>query len=221
MATEDPPRGPMLLEEIGRFRAWAAAYPIAERSGEWECDYGNWDTLYEAVRAFMEEGPFASWSAEQRSAVLYAVARDNECGNLMYQICERGEELLLALAETSLSTGEPEAKWQFAIALAQVQQDSSRREQLLQKLARDESEYVRRRALQSLALTGSHATEEMALEAWSREDESQEYSRAMALWALHHVHSPRLEQLLDEATRDHRPVLSAYAAKIRRGDVER
>jgi hypothetical protein len=211
---------PELLTEVERFRSWAATLPPAERGGEWECDYNNWNALYTAVLTFVDARPLTSWSPEELSAVLYAVARDNEMQHLSHEIRERGDDLLLNLAEASLKVGEADAKWQLATELGNVETDVGRREELLRVLARDQQEYVRRRALQSLAHTRSPKTEQLALEAWSRADESQEWARMMALWALHHIRSPRLETLLEEAERDARPYLSEYAAKIRRGDVE-
>ncbi len=102
-----------VLAEVERFRAWAATYP-AERSGEWECDCENWNGLYAATLAFVDEGPFASWSPGELAAVLYAVARDHEMEHLSREIRDRGDELLINLAEASLRVGEPDARWQLA-----------------------------------------------------------------------------------------------------------
>lgn len=173
-----------------------------------------------AVLELVDQKPFASWSADELSAVLYVVARDNEMEYLSREIRERAGDLLLDLAEASLRVGEPEARWQLATELGYASTGAARRDQLLLRLARDEDEYVRRRSLQSLARLGSPATEQVALEAWSRPDESQQWARMMALWALHRVGSARLEPLLAEAERDDRPYLSGYAEKIRSGDVD-
>lgn len=207
-----------LLPTVEHFRSWAAAYPAAERRGEWECGYEDWGTLYEAVLTFVNQRPFPSWSGDELSAVLYAVARDNEIGHLSRKIREHGDGLLLNLTEAGVRVGEADAKWQLAAQLGHAVEDAPRRDQLLQTLAQDGHEYVRRRALESLARTESPATEQVALEAWSRADESQQWARMMALWALHHIRSSRLEPLLAEAERDERPYLSEYAAKVRRGE---
>lgn len=208
-----------LLSEVERFRSWAAKYPLTERSGEWECDYANWHTLNATVSKFLDERPFGSWSADELSAVLYAIARDNEIEFLSSELGSRSDDLLMNLTEAALQHGEADAKWQLATQLVHAT-DAERREQLLQKLAGDENEYVRRRALQSLARTRSPTTEKFALNAWSRADEAQEWARMNALWALHHIGSSRLDMLLTEAERDERPYLSAYAAKVRNGEVD-
>jgi HEAT repeat protein len=210
-----------LLVEVERFRAWAANYSLIERSGEWEVEYENWDALYSSVREFLDKRPVNSWSANELTAVLYAIARDNECENISSDILERSDDLLLDLAEASLQHGEADAKWQLASALGHIKTQESRREQLLQTMVQDENEYVRRRALQSLARTASPATEQYALDAWRRMDEAQEYARMNALWALHRIHSPQLASLLLEAEQDRWPHLTAYAAKIRSGEVTR
>jgi len=209
-----------LLREIERLRAWSATIPVSARGGEWEESYPNCGPLYDAVLEFVDGKPSGSWSPEETSAVLFAIARDNETQKLAREIRDRGAELLLGLVEASILFGEPDAKWQLAEELGNVACDPERRERLLLTLAHDDNEYVRRRSLKTLASIGSPATEQAAMQSWSRPDESQEYSRMMALWALSRIRSPRLESLLAEAERDQRPHLSSYASKLRRGEVE-
>ncbi len=220
MSPVDPIRTQELLTEVERFKSWAASYPIGERGGEWECDYEDWNRLYAAVLGFVDRKPFPLWSAEELTAVLYALARDNEMEHLSRQMAERGGDLLLDLSEASVRVGEAEARWQLATQLEHAGANSARQDQVLLKLARDENEYVRRRSLHVLARLGSPMTEELALEAWSRPDESQQWARMMALWALHRIGSAQLDRLLAEAERDERPYLSGYAAKVRIGDID-
>lgn len=63
--------------EVERFREWAAAYPLplAERSGEWECDYGGWQHLYKAFAALVDATACQEWSAMTAQTILYAIAR--------------------------------------------------------------------------------------------------------------------------------------------------
>jgi hypothetical protein len=42
----------------------------------------------------------------------------------------------------------------------------------------------------------------------------------MVLWCLHRTGSPHLETLLAEAEQDERPLLSEFAKKVRRGEVD-
>ncbi|MBX9583912.1 MAG: HEAT repeat domain-containing protein [Gemmataceae bacterium] len=212
-----------LLTEVGRFRAWADAeyaVPPDQRGGEWECDYGSWTDLRAAVLAFVAARPFDSWSAEELRAVLYAIARDNEIEYLARQVRSRHPDTFVALAAAAIGGDEPNARWQLAEGLGQLRRAGGEEERLLLALARDGHEYVRRRALGALARLGSPAAEGLALAAWDRPDENQEWARMMALWALHRIESPHLSRLLDEAERDPRQYLPGYAARVRRGEVD-
>lgn len=96
---------PALLEEVSRFQRWAASYPTASRSGEWECDYDNWPALHVAVLQFCESKPFASWSTQEVSAVLYAIARDNEIEYLVRTVRKQQPMLLIALGPRGAVAG--------------------------------------------------------------------------------------------------------------------
>lgn len=202
-----------LMAEVSRFRAWADAYPDAGRYGEWECDYESWPSLYEAVLQFVAGRPFESWSESELRAVLYAIARDNEMQHLAREVRERHQALVPPLARAALRMGEPDARWQLAIELGSLGIGG---EELLLELARDEHEYVRRRALESLARIGSPTVEELALVTWHRPDENQEHARMMALHCLEQVGSAQLEALLADAERDGRQYLRGFAEGMRR-----
>lgn len=204
-----------LMTEVDRFRAWADAYPHAGRYGEWECDYVDWSALHDAVLAFVASRPFEAWLDAEVRAVLYAIARDNEIQYLARVIRERHPELVPPLARAALHVGEQDDRWQLAVELARLGLAS---EPLLLEMARDEHEYVRRQALQALLQIGSPAVEELALSAWHRPDEAQEWARMMALYCLHKLASPQLEPLLAAAERDDRQYLRGYAERIRRGE---
>ncbi len=200
------------MTEVGKFRAWADAYPYAVRTGEWECDYDSWASLYDAVLGFVAERPLESWSADELQAVLYTIARDNEMQHLAREIRRRHPELLLPLARAALRLGERDDRWQLAVELGSA---GAGAEQVLLEMARDEHEYVRRRALESLAKVGSPAVEELALAAWHRPDEDQEHARMMVLHCLDQIDSPMLEPLLTEAERDGRQYLRGFAQELR------
>jgi hypothetical protein len=206
-----------LMTEVGRFREWADAYPSARRNGEWECDYQAWPSLHDAVLGFIAGRPFGSWSEVELRAVLYAIARDNEIEYLARQIRERHPHLVAPLTRAALAVGEPDDRWQLAVQLGHLG-PSAEAEQLLLAMARDEHEYVRRRALESLLRVGSPAVEALALAAWHRPDEYQEWARMMALYCLHRLGSRRVEPLLAEAERDPRQYLRGYAERIRQGE---
>jgi HEAT repeat protein len=210
-----------LMTEVSRFREWATTYPSDNRSGEWECDYAAWHGLYHAVFDFVEMRRFESWSSDELQAVLYSLARDNERQHIAREIRRRHPELILPLAEAAIRVGERDDRWQLAEELGQLGRRSGEEERLLWMLARDEYEYVRRRALGALAQLGSPGVEELALEAWHREDDAQEWARMMALECLHDLGSPYLEPLLAEAERDERQYLRGYAEALRRAERNR
>lgn len=210
-----------LFTEVDRFRAWAdATYPPDCRFGEWECDYESWGDVYEAVLAFVATRPFGSWSLEEVRAVLYAIARDNEMQHLAMEVRRRHPDLLVPLTWASIEVGEREDRWQLGEELGQLGRAGGEEERLLLVLARDAHEYVRRRALGSLARLGSPAVEELALEAWHRPNPEQQWARMMALWCLHRVGSPQLGRFLAEAEQDLREHLRGFAGRVRRGEVD-
>lgn len=210
---------PELTLEIDRFRLWADAQPVNRRSGEWECNYPDWNPLYEVVLLFVTTHPFHEWSSEELAAVLYAVARDNECQVLAREI-RYDPEMLLSLAKAAADCGEPDAKWQLAEDPGQLGHGGREVEQVLVTLACDADEYVRRRSLRALARLRSPAVEKLAWAEWHRADENQQWARMMVLWCLHRIGSSLLEPLLGEAERDDRPDLCSYAKRVRQGEVD-
>ena len=208
-----------LLPEVERFEEWATAIPPERRRGEWECDYGRWGDLYDAVLEFVDALPFTSWSPEEVRAVLFAVARDNEIEHLASEIRSRKPKTLIALARAALKAGERDAKWQLAEELRQLGQRGEP-EHLLLALAHDEDEYVRRRSLKSLARLGTPEVEELALAEWQRPDDNQQWARMMVLWCMHRIGSQHLAPLLAAAEEDEREYLSDFARKVKRGEVD-
>jgi hypothetical protein len=207
---------PTLLSKVEKFKAWANSYPHCY--GEWECDYQGWRPLYAAFQSFIRAKDFVTWSTEELSDVLYAIARDNEIEDLAREVTRFDTALLLDLTEAAIKIGERDAKWQLATQLGIAEANNSRSEELLLILAQDQDEYVRRRSLQALTLIGSSSAERLALEAWSRPDEAQQWARMTTLWVLHHIGSRQLEQFLQEAERDPSfSYLIEYAEKIRSG----
>jgi hypothetical protein len=143
-----------LLTEVERFRAWADAnFPAAERFGEWECDYEHWPAIYVAAADFFAAQPFSSWSDDELRAVLYILARDNEIGEIAGCLRYRNLELLGPVTHAALALGERDARWQLAEQLGRLGVSGGDAKELLVVLARDEDEYVRRRALRSSART--------------------------------------------------------------------
>jgi len=204
-----------LLVEVALFQQWANAFFPNGGSGEWECEYRSWDKLYAAVLGFIAAHLFSAWSEEETRAILYALARDNEIEYIADALEQYSLDLLLPLTRAAIEFGEMDARWQLAVVLGRAEAQGEEPEQTLLKLVRDEEEYVRRRALDSLTLIGSPAVEDLAVKMWEREDPHQEWSRMMVLWCLQKIGSSKLETLLSEAERDIRPHLRATVERIR------
>lgn len=209
-----------LIAAVNRFDEWAAAELPERRCGEWECDYPDWRSLYQAVFSFLAQRSLPEWSADDLKAILFVIARDNENQQIARELRTRHPETLIGLALFAATQGEPDARWQLADQLGRTTSASPTVDSILLAFAQDEHEYVRRRALQSLARRRSPAVEELARLEWTLPAEEQEYSRMAALWSLHRINSPILGGLLDEAERDNRQYLAAFAQKVRRGEVD-
>ncbi|MEN9568152.1 MAG: hypothetical protein RLZZ69_3348, partial [Cyanobacteriota bacterium] len=129
-------------------------------------------------------------------------------------------ESLIQLATLSIKLGEPDAKWQLAQELGELQSNTKTIETILMELAHDSSEYVRRCALISLAKIKSELTEELALNSWHQPHENQEWARMAVLWCLNKIDSPHFEVLRLKAEVDSRPYLLEYAKKARQKDFK-
>jgi HEAT repeats len=221
MQNEVTDKSARLISQVKCFEKWADdIYLPEDRFGEWECDYPDWSSLYEAVLNFIGECLFSEWSTEQLQAVLYALARDNDCQYIVKKISQGHPETLIELATVSINLGEPNAKWQLAAELGNIQSYEKQAEEILLDLVRDTDEYVRRRALIALARIKSEFVEDLALEIWHQSHESQEWARMAVLWSLYQVGSSALNPLLSEAELDSRPYLASYARKMRQSEVE-
>jgi hypothetical protein len=208
-----------LTTEVRRFRKWAERYPLEDRTGAWECDYRHWSRLCTAVFNFMEQVRPERWTLHQLDCVLYAIARDNDIGQLARAVRAEHPELLTLLAGRAVQQ-EPDAMWQLAAELGNAGTLSREVEDLLLAMAHNSQEYVRRQALMALARLGSLHTERLALETWDRPDANQEWARMAVLWSLHRIGSTVLAPLLAQADGDPRPYLAEYAKRVRRDDVE-
>jgi hypothetical protein len=210
---------PNLKVEAERFRAWAASYPEEQRGGEWEGGYDAWPELYAAVFEFAGKLPFDQWSSNQTKDLLFVLARDNETQYIARELRRQHPELLVPLTRVSIAMGEEDSRWQLAEEIGWLGTTGVPVEQLLLALANDESEYIRRRALQSLARILSPATERVALTEWNRPDPAQEWARMNALHVLNTLRSPHLESLLADAELDEREHLSAFARRMRNNET--
>lgn len=207
-----PERSMSLRNEVEKFRRWASAYPVQERSGEWEDDYPDWSAFHEAAITFLASSSPDKWVDEDVSDLLYAIARDNEVEYLAQEV-SKNVDTLLKLSELAIGSPERDAKWQLAAQLGDLSSRIQEAESLLLKLVDDQDEYVSRRALLSLGLLKSSKAEELAERAWKTGDE---YQRIAALWVLRDVASSKLPAYIEEAVRDGRQYLVHNADEVQK-----
>ena len=203
-------------EEVGKFRAWAKE---RVQIAEWECNYEEWQPLYEGVEQFVKSAPPHAWTAQQTEDLLYILARDWECQIISERLRPDHAEVAFHLAFESLEQSDWDARWQLADVLGHLPLDP-RIEPLLLRFVHDEEEYVRRRALQSLTRIGSSRVETLAHREWKREDENQQWARMNALSCWNHINSPLLESHLREAEASDMNYLADYARRLRNGEVQ-
>lgn len=156
-----------LEAQVSRFKAWADTYPVAKRSGDWECDYEGWSFVYKAFTPFAAATKCEEWSLPTARMLLYILARDNEIGKLGYEIRQHPDTLIcLAQRALELSDTDAEAKWQLVNELGRRGLLSENIAVLLLKFAHDTDEYVRRRTLVVLADLASPFAAELLEPAW-------------------------------------------------------
>ena len=199
-----------LTQEVAKFKVWASRIQEPYRSGEWECDYNEWNALYAAAVAFIESASPETWSSSEVGDVLYAIARDNESEYLVDKVAETPDSLL-KLSCIALSSPESDAKWQLADRLGSLRDRVHESEALLLEFAEDKEEYVKRRALLALGNLKSPKTEELAERAWHT---GHEYQRIAALWALKAVSSKKLPTYVQKAMEDGREHIVMNAIKV-------
>lgn len=196
-----------LANAVQRFRAWAEANVPSQRSGEWETEYPDWDSLHAAANAVLR-ADCAEWDEETKGLLLYAIARDNEVGLLADSLTKKQVDLLSAY---SLRTDEADGKWQLAEQVRRFRLDPER-ERVLLTYTQDADEYVRRIALMVLGDLGSVHAEKLALAAW---DSGDEYQRMACLHALARVESPALTKYLNMAQQDGSEYVRRLAEQIK------
>jgi len=207
---------------VARFRAWAVALDVAieDRSGEWECDYDGWSEIYRAWAALLVNHPLHKWSDALVADVLYALARDNECQVIAHELAKHANASLLTLTELAFTNGEPDAKWQLAVELGKLMNYGSRVEAALVRMADDADEYVRRRALQSLATIAPQLVVPLALREWANAPDAMPWTRMNVLAVLAEVGAPELPALRRIAMAAPNAYLREFAATMRTAELD-
>jgi hypothetical protein len=203
--------------EVQKFKQWATRYPESKRFGEWECNYGEWKKLYQAVLTFLATVDHTAWTEVDLSDLLYAIARDNEAEYLVAELSQAPERLL-ALSTRAVESAESDAKWQLAVQLGELPDRKVDAEVLLLRFVADENEYVSRRALLSLGKLKSSKAEALAKQAW---ETGHEYQRIAALGVLQEVGSTELPLYVQKAKADGRATVIQKACEIQKGEYVR
>ncbi len=192
-----------LRVEVERFKAWAAAQ--AGHSGEWECDYEGWPELLEAAHAALAGINLVDADID---LILYALARNNECENIMGMLEEHPFNGM-SVARVGVTYPDRDARWQVAVFLGTRDDDEGR--SLLRRMVLDDDEYVRRRALLAIVRTDPIFAEATALTWLCAEHE---YARLAGLSVLDEVGSPRLKDATAQLKDDPSPHVRKKVAEI-------
>jgi hypothetical protein len=200
-----------LKHEIDKFKAWADAYPEETRSGEWECDYSDWNSLSEAFNELISTKAPSDLSEGDIDNIIFSIARDNEIEDLISYLAEN-IDMFTYLLPYVVKSSESDAKWQFAVTLGSEAAFSDVAEETLLQLVSDPDEYTSRRALQSLGKVKSHHTEKYCIKAWASDHE---YQRIMALWVLKDIGSSYLPKYIELGISDGRKYLVQNAIELK------
>ncbi|EFM10664.1 hypothetical protein PaecuDRAFT_2576 [Paenibacillus curdlanolyticus YK9] len=136
-----------LQQEVDAFKQWASG--VTEKRGEWETEYLEWNSIYNAAQSVIGDTSLEDWNAAVYELVLYSLARDNEVENIL-QMQVQHPEVLVAVANKALAYTDSEARWQIAHALGEIEGRNEESIYLLSRFSEDNVEYVRRRALAAL-----------------------------------------------------------------------
>lgn len=210
-----------LYKEINSFKKWAAKhYPQCDEehdNGEWEFGVNShFDEMVGEAEAVISKVNHEDADEELIDALLFVVARDNECENLADELIKH-EGWFELLATRSMGSKYINAQWQFAKRVGEVECCKN----LVYEFIDSENEYTSRMALQTLADIDSEKAEEYAELMWNRRKYAEgsyedEYQKIMALHVLHAIKSKKLEEYLDKAMESSYVYLKDNAEGIRK-----
>jgi HEAT repeat protein len=125
-----------LALEVAKFRQWARARE--ECSGEWECDYADWQSLYAALDDSLAAQH--TITVTELELLLYALARDNEYERIL-ETLEQFPGIALQVVQAAVSFPDEDARWQAAVLAGRIGATF-----IVRQFLNDDAEYVRRRA---------------------------------------------------------------------------
>ena len=193
-----------LYREIRSFKLWAEKnhpnWNEENDNGEWEIGVDNhFDEMVNAALIVIENINSSDASEGIIEALLFSIARDNECEMLADALLKH-EDWFELLAKKSLDSKYINAQWQFAKRLSEVEKCKG----LIYKFIESNNEYTSRMSLQTLADINPEKAEEYAIQFWNREKYPEgsyedEYQKIMALHVLHKIESEKLDEYLEKA----------------------
>lgn len=125
-----------LAHEVEKFRHWASEHE--HRSGEWECDYPDWRSLYAAVDGFLTAEH--TLTVGELELLLYALARDNEDERIL-ETLEQVPSIAMQAVQAAVTFPDTDARWQAAVLAGRIGVAT-----VVRRFLDDDAEYVRRRA---------------------------------------------------------------------------
>ncbi len=205
-----------LHTKVNAFKIWAKInHPeITEDNdnGEW-CFCHEFDEMVSCALSIINKYPSSSATEQIIDDLLYIIARDNECENIIGEVSKRDDWFAL-LCRYSLRTSYTNAKWQFAAYLKNYKGCDDLKNLIFEFLSTGD-EYTERRALQSLAYIYPEQAEKYAIEFWNRNKyEDDEYQKIMVLHVLYQIHSPKLKSYLEIAEKSSYEHLRLNAQQI-------
>lgn len=185
-----------------------------------ELDNGEWvfgdefDDMCRAYMAVLNNVPSSDTQQQLLDDMIYAVARDSECSDLVAQTLDF-PDWFAVLCEYSMKTECQNAKWQFAKYLCEYK-GTREIAHLIFDFLDSGDEYTERMALRSLAQMDTWQAEKYAVLFWERNKYAEdEYQKIMALYALDKASSPLLEEYLAKAEQSPYQYLKKYADGLR------
>lgn len=210
--------GNILHLKVNAFKIWAKTnYPeITEDNdnGEW-CFCDEFDEMYACALSIIQKNLASSATEQIIDDLLYIIARDNECENIVGVLVDYDDWFAL-LCKYSLKSPYTNAKWQFAENLKNYKGNDDLKDLIFEFLSTGD-EYTERLALQSLAYIYPEQTEKYAIEFWNRNKyEYDEYQKIMVLHVLYQIKSASLNKYLEIAEKSNYTYLKMNAKEIRK-----
>ncbi|MCI9082106.1 MAG: hypothetical protein HFI70_07320 [Lachnospiraceae bacterium] len=167
-------------------------------NGEWEIGLRQWNEMNSTYLKIIENYIPESIEENLIDDMLYVIARDSECSHLLIKTLQY-PQWFEVLCRHSIATDYYNARWQFAEQIGNYKGESDIKN-LLFCFIESKDEYTERMALQSLCEHFPEQAESYAVKFWNRNVyKEDEYQKIMALYVLHKINSPLLEEYAAKA----------------------